>query len=168
MYKQAMKQALEALEWADNCPSSLSRIRPAIAALRAAIEQMEKAEPAFKTNGSVLIAVGRNTCYESEWIDLYTHPAQQPEGWLRAIDEAMVSSPLGVADASDSYEVAKKKLNDLICWNVQVATDPAVNELMDTPVYLMKCTNCAHNTCMFYGEDRKPVYSICWLRKEMK
>lgn len=58
---------------------------------------------------------------------LYTHPAQSPEGWLRAVDEAMVGSHLGVADASDSYEVAKKKLNDLICWNVAVATDPAVN-----------------------------------------
>lgn len=59
---------------------------------------------------------------------LYTHPQPAiPDGWLRAVDEAMVCSHLGVADASDSYEVAKKKLNDLICWNVQVATDPAVN-----------------------------------------
>jgi len=57
---------------------------------------------------------------------LYLSPTIPP-GWLRAVDEAMVGSHLGVADASDSYEVAKKKLNDLICWNIQVATDPAVN-----------------------------------------
>ena len=50
-----------------------------------------------------------------------------PEGWLRAIDEAMVVTHLGVADASDSYEVAKDKLNRLIGWHTDVATDPAVN-----------------------------------------
>lgn len=51
----------------------------------------------------------------------------QSAGWLRVVDEAMVSSHLGIADSSDSYEVAKKKLNDLICWNIAVVTDPAVN-----------------------------------------
>lgn len=52
---------------------------------------------------------------------LFTHPTTErrvPDGWLRAMDEAMVGSHLGVADESDSYEVAKKKLNDLICWNI--------------------------------------------------
>lgn len=48
-------------------------------------------------------------------------------GWLRAIDEALVITHLGVADAADSYEDAKRKLNELIGWNVAVATDPAVN-----------------------------------------
>jgi len=57
---------------------------------------------------------------------LYPAPAV-PEGWMRVIDEAMVSSHLGVANASDTYGEAKKKLNDLICWNIQVATDPAAN-----------------------------------------
>lgn len=52
---------------------------------------------------------------------------QQPSGWHRAADEEMVLTHLGVADLSDSYETAKKKLNDLIAWHVAVATDPAVN-----------------------------------------
>lgn len=34
----------------------------------------------------------------------------QPVGWLRAADEEMVCAHLGVADAEDSYETAKKKL----------------------------------------------------------
>lgn len=61
---------------------------------------------------------------------LYLHPAPavvQPQGWLHAIDEAMVCSHLGVANESDTYENAKKKLNTLICWNVDVAIDPTVN-----------------------------------------
>lgn len=48
-------------------------------------------------------------------------------GWLRAIDEEMVCTHLGIADTSDSYEVAKEKLNKLIAWHVAVATDLAVN-----------------------------------------
>lgn len=51
--------------------------------------------------------------------------------WLRVIDEAMVCSHLGVANPSDTYEEAKKKLNLLICheagvneyFNSQVATE---------------------------------------------
>lgn len=57
-----------------------------------------------------------------------TPPAPSvPEGWLRTIDEEMVSAHLGVASPDDSYEDAKKKLNALICWHVAVATDPTVN-----------------------------------------
>lgn len=52
---------------------------------------------------------------------------QQQSGWHRAVDEEMVLTHLGVADPLDSYETAKKKLNDLIAWHVAVATDPAVN-----------------------------------------
>jgi hypothetical protein len=48
-------------------------------------------------------------------------------GWMRAIDEAMVVSHLGVANADDSYETAKEKLNNLICFHTDVAIDPAVN-----------------------------------------
>ena len=47
--------------------------------------------------------------------------------WLRAVDEAMVVTHLGVANEDDSYEIAKHKLNNLIGWHVDVATDPAVN-----------------------------------------
>ena len=50
-----------------------------------------------------------------------------PDGWLRAIDEALVVAHLGVAETEDGYEEARRKLNELICWHVTVATDPAVN-----------------------------------------
>ena len=50
-----------------------------------------------------------------------------PEGWLRAIDEALVVAHIGVACASDTYEQAKAKLDSLICVYVDIATDPAVN-----------------------------------------
>jgi hypothetical protein len=50
----------------------------------------------------------------------------QPVGWLRAVDEEMVCAHLGVADAEDSFETAKKKLASLIQWNIAVATDPSV------------------------------------------
>ena len=50
-----------------------------------------------------------------------------PEGWLRAIDEALVVAHIGVANASDTYEQAKAKLDSLIGFHVGVATDPAVN-----------------------------------------
>lgn len=49
------------------------------------------------------------------------------DGWLRACDEEMVGAHLGVANASDDYATAKKKLNDLITWHIQVASDQAVN-----------------------------------------
>lgn len=50
-----------------------------------------------------------------------------PEGWLRAIDEALVVAHIGVANADDTYEQAKEKLTHLIGFHVDVATDPAVN-----------------------------------------
>ena len=57
-----------------------------------------------------------------------TQPAPSiPDGWLRAIDEALVVAHIGVANESDAYEEAKAKLNSLICFHVDVATDPAVN-----------------------------------------
>jgi len=48
-------------------------------------------------------------------------------GWLRAVDEEMVTTGLGVANLSDSYDSAKQKLNSLINWHIDVATDPRVN-----------------------------------------
>ena len=50
-----------------------------------------------------------------------------PDGWLRAIDEALVVANIGVANLDDTYEQAKAKLNSLIDFHVDVATDPAVN-----------------------------------------
>lgn len=46
---------------------------------------------------------------------------------MRAIDEALVVSFVGVADPSDTFEQATKKLTELIEWHVKIATDPAVN-----------------------------------------
>ncbi len=63
-------------------------------------------------------------------VDGYS-PAQSapsiPEGWLRVIDEALVVAHIGVANESDTYEQAKAKLDNLIGFHVDVATDPAVN-----------------------------------------
>jgi hypothetical protein len=53
---------------------------------------------------------------------------QSAGGWLRAVDEEMVMTHLGIAEATDDYEVAKKKLASLIQWHVTVALDPAVSE----------------------------------------
>ena len=50
-----------------------------------------------------------------------------PDGWLRAIDEALVVAHIGVANASDTYEQAREKLDNLIGFHVDVATDPSVN-----------------------------------------
>jgi len=50
-----------------------------------------------------------------------------PDGWLRAIDEALVVANIGVASTDDTYEQAKAKLDNLIGFHVDVATDPAVN-----------------------------------------
>ena len=47
--------------------------------------------------------------------------------WLKAIDEAMIVLHMGVANASDSYAVAEKKLAALIEQEIKIATDPAVN-----------------------------------------
>lgn len=49
-------------------------------------------------------------------------------GWLRAIDEEMVSTHLGTAEPTDSYEDAKRKLNAVIAWHVAAATDPALQQ----------------------------------------
>ena len=57
-----------------------------------------------------------------------TQPAPGiPEGWLQAIDEALVVAHIGVANESDTYEQAKAKLDTLIGLHVDIATDPAVN-----------------------------------------
>ena len=47
-------------------------------------------------------------------------PAPKSCGWIRAIDEAMVTHHLGVADIADDYEAAKNKLNTLLCLNQDI------------------------------------------------
>ena len=65
---------------------------------------------------------------EEEAIEAWNRRAEQvPEGWIRAADEELVSAHLNVANQSDTYEDAKKKLSRLIDWHVSVAADPKVN-----------------------------------------
>lgn len=45
---------------------------------------------------------------------LYAGSPPTADGWLRAIDEAMVVHHLGTAEASDDYETAKRKVNLLL------------------------------------------------------
>lgn len=48
-------------------------------------------------------------------LKVYAHPPAASNGWIRAIDEALVCYHLDVANADDNYEVAKDKLNKLLC-----------------------------------------------------
>ena len=113
-------------------------------AMRAKVEEMEKQEPVaqvavHKTGGNAGIAWSARPLNEFDSLPLlregdklYLAPGAQPapsipEGWLRAIDEALVVAHIGVANADDTYEQAKSKLENLIGFHVEVATDPAVN-----------------------------------------
>lgn len=49
---------------------------------------------------------------------------EQRNKWEAAIDDALVVNHLGT---TDSFEDAKEALGKLIQWEIQVATDPAVN-----------------------------------------
>jgi len=44
-----------------------------------------------------------------------------------AVDEAMVVRHLGVTRSVDDLETARRKLREIITWEVYVATDPLVN-----------------------------------------
>ena len=75
-------------------------------------------------------AIERLVGGEEDGASPYARPVPAPSvpgGWLRAIDEALVVTHLGVANAEDSYEDAKRKLDALIGWHCDVVTDPAVN-----------------------------------------
>ncbi|MDH1337549.1 hypothetical protein N5D77_26285 [Comamonas thiooxydans] len=47
--------------------------------------------------------------------------------WQQAVDAELVSAHLGVAADVATLEDAKKALHELICWNIDVATNPATN-----------------------------------------
>ena len=105
-------------------------------ALRTKVAEMERQEPVGK-----FVQHPSNGLWEQDGYGdnpdanpLYALPGAQaqpapsiPEGWLRAIDEALVVAHIGVANADDTYEEAKAKLERLIGFHVDVATDPAVN-----------------------------------------
>lgn len=47
--------------------------------------------------------------------------------WIDVIDEMLVTCHLGTASASDSWAVAREKLDKLIAFEIRMATDPAIN-----------------------------------------
>ncbi len=63
-------------------------------------------------------------CTDGDWIRVED---LDHIGWMLAVDDAMIVTHLGVANVQDSYEVAKNKLQSLIQWHIDVATDPCVN-----------------------------------------
>jgi hypothetical protein len=141
----ALMAKLEAAErerdWhAERCEDAMNEC----AALRAKIEATERQEPVawarklamgLPSFGCVTDLKYRpSNIPESSYIPLYTLPGAQaqpapsvPDGWLRAIDEALVTAHIGGADENDTYEQAKAKLDNLIGFHTDVATDPAVN-----------------------------------------
>lgn len=109
-------------------------------ALRAKIERMEQQEPVAWIRGRddhrrrklSFEKPAKSSPDKFHWSPLYALPGAQPassapNGWLRAIDEALVVAHLGVANPNDTYEQARVKLDSLIGFHADVATDPAVN-----------------------------------------
>ena len=121
--------------WSASC-EDVARIVDQNIELRAKIARMEQQAPVGK-----FIRHPSNGLWEQDGYGdnpdanpLYALPGAQsqptasvPGGWLRAIDEALVVAHVGVANESDTYEQAKAKLDSLIGFHVDVATDPAVN-----------------------------------------
>jgi hypothetical protein len=54
--------------------------------------------------------------------------------WYRVVDEALVCAHIGVANITDDYATAQKKLNELICWSIQVDRDLA-RPAQEPPTY---------------------------------
>ena len=146
----AVQELLDRLEAAENDVALKERVIDALGselnavanerdALRAKIEAMERQEPVawrweLKTGQYTYIDKPEHAGKNARIVPPYALPGAQAqpapgvaEGWLRVIDEALVVTHLGVANADDSYEDAKRKLNELIGWHTYVATDPAVN-----------------------------------------
>ena len=72
-----------------------------------------------RTDASTQVAVKDDASFTA------TDAAQQ--GWIAAVDRELVNAHLGVANADDDVDTARRKLATLIDWHVAVATDPAVN-----------------------------------------
>lgn len=47
--------------------------------------------------------------------------------WQRAVDELLIANHLGTTDKAKTVEEAKEQLMELIKFEIQLATDPAVN-----------------------------------------
>ena len=128
--REAAAMALEALEYGHFAVADQAPHADVMAYLEATDKLREAlAEPEQEPVGEVVIQDTRYHGYAMaikphiqgalpEGTNLYTYPPllpAKPVGWLRVIDEAMVVHHCGVADPSDDYETAKRKLNTLLC-----------------------------------------------------
>ena len=84
-------------------------------------QQIEQALRDWETDSSDMFSY-EETCevFAALLQELVDAPEPKSCGWIRAIDEAMVTHHLGVADIADDYEAAKKKLNTLLCLNQDI------------------------------------------------
>ena len=48
---------------------------------------------------------------------------REQNAYRLAVDTGLVCAHIGVTNPEDAYETARKKLNDLICWSIQVDRD---------------------------------------------
>ena len=129
---------------ADEASAMLRNQHAELERLRAELEAVRNQEPTYwgprcAINGGYTTFVAGMFKVNPTDVPLYLASGAQPAlGWLRAVDEAMVCSHLGTAEATDDYATAKRKLNELICWNVAVEKElgaqPApIQEVYDWP-----------------------------------
>jgi hypothetical protein len=114
---EAMKQALEALEW--NLPviedygdkEQLNRQHKAITALRQAIEQAEKQEPvAFASHGVINWIADKQFQHEA---DLYTAPQPQSQReWVGLTDEERKDLCRSWSSPMDAIYATEAKLKE--------------------------------------------------------
>jgi len=72
---------------------------------------------------------------------------QPADVYRMAVDTGLVCAHLGVTNPEDDYETARKKLNDLICWSVQVDRDlgQTVNDdVMDALIEALEAVEHEH------------------------
>ena len=90
-------------------------------------------------------------CAKTHEVIVVEIAAPQPsDAYRMAIDTGLVCAHLGVTNPEDDYETARKKLNDLICWSVQVdrdlgqPSDDAKDALVEALEVLAKLGNGEH------------------------
>ena len=144
--------------------------------LRAKIEAMEKQEPVawqrlYKDGSGTEDVTDLPYVFEHQR-PLYALPGAQPapsmpDGWLRAINEALVVAHIGVANASDTYEQAKAKLDSLIGFHVDVATDPAANGGYKLVPIEPTITMRQAGDRIDLGDDDTGPYDLAWAELEV-
>ena len=124
----------EVIHWKEQKEPGAAGWRALARKLQAKVEEMERQEPVARFNwGKGKLEWLRPWNYSTmNMKSLYLASGAQPtpsvpEGWLRAVDEALVVAHIGVANTDDTYEQAKTKLDNLIGFHVDIATDPSVN-----------------------------------------